>query len=320
MYPFLAVICRSKQPTAWQLRKPVRFKVVNMNSSKADKKQYHDVLQNMAAQASYPHRVFPDYIYINWEGYMRTADPFWEANRPVTSCMYQARVNTQGQINTTHRMQRWLHELPEPEREPEPQPPKRVAQNIRPRPLSALTPQPDRTPRLDRTPRPPASPTPGVANKSPIRRLHHPNPLAQHPVQVQELPPPFKIPRRKSSIQHTLRLAQLNPPPHTSAHQQSDLVQGIQQIQLGEPVEFRGTRRIEESFDKGTDTTQLCNDLEMADLQQNTADSRSASASKRHTVQFGEMLEGLKEHLPMDEIKKHNRSEVSVPITAQHGD
>lgn len=236
---------------------------------------------------------------------MRAADPFWEAKRPVASCMYQARVNTQGQINTTCRMEQWLHELPDPEPRPEPQPPKTGVQNIRPRSMSALAPPPGHTPR------PAASPTPGVADQSPIKRFHHPNPLSQHPVQLEELPPPFKVPQRKSSLRHTLRVSQLSPPPYTLAHQQSELVKGVQQIQLGEPVEFRGTRELADLFDKGTDINQICNDLDMADLQQDTAGSRSASVSKRHTVQFGEMLQGLKGHLPMDEIKKHDRSEVS---------
>lgn len=242
---------------------------------------------------------------------MRTADPFWDANRPATSCMYQARVNTQGQINTTHRMQQWLHELPEPE--PGTQKPESVVQNTRPGSLSAPTPQPAATPR------PAASPTPGVANKSPIRRSHHPNPLAQHPIQLEleELPPPFKIPQRKSSLQHSLRASQLSPPPYTSGHQQSDLVQGIQQIQIGDQVPFRGTRKLEDSVDKGTDTTQLCNDLEMADLQQTSSDRRSVSSAKRHTIQFGEILDGLKGHVPVDNAKKHDRSESTTVADSQ---
>lgn len=288
-----------------------------MNTSRAGRRYHHGALQDTTTQASHPQRVFPDHIYINWEGYMRAADPLWQTtNRPLTSCMYQARVNTQGQINTTHRMQQWLRELPEPAPDPGPKPPTGGTHDTRSRSPSAPTPRPGHTPRLDHTPRPDAFFTPGVADPSPITRLQHPNPLSQHPVQLEELRPPpaatptpsplppLRIPQRKSSLLHTLRLPPLNTPDH---HQQSDLVRGVQQIHLGDPVEFKGTRRFEELFDhKENETAQLFGDIEMADIQQTVSDSRSASASKRHTVQFGQMLDGIKGNLP-----KHDRAEVS---------
>ncbi|KUI73560.1 Rho-related GTP-binding protein RhoE [Cytospora mali] len=269
-----------------------------MNPSRTDRRDYHHVLQHMTTQ--HPQRVFPEHIWINWEDYLRTADPFWEANRPATSCMYQGRVNTQGDINITQRMQQWLQELPEPE----PQGSLRRLQNNRPRSLSAPT------------PRPTTCPTPGVANQSPIQGLNHPNPLAQHPVHLEELLPPFKIPQRKSSLQHNLRSSQLSPP-RTSPHQQGDLIQGIQHIQLDEPAEFTGTRQLQSSADRNTNTTQLHNNLGMADHWNLMDGLRSASASKRHTVQFGEMMEGLKEHLPVDETKKHGRSDSAAMTDAQ---
>lgn len=241
---------------------------------------------------------------------MRAASPCWEDKRPATSCMYQARINTRGNISTTSRMQEWLQQLPRPDLGPEPGPgPEPQPQTI-PRQVKTTRPRSVSAP----TPPPTASPTPGVASKSPTKRFHHPNPLSQHPVQLEELPPPpFKIPQRKSSLQHGLRISQLTTPPTSTTCQQSDLVQGIQRIQLDHPVESRGTRQPKVSLYKDitNNNTQLHKDMEMADPQQLTTGSRSVSASKRHTVQFGEMLEDLKEHLPVEDVKKRDRSEVS---------
>ncbi|ROV93013.1 hypothetical protein VPNG_09425 [Cytospora leucostoma] len=222
-----------------------------MASSRADRRAYHQALQSMVAQTPRPQRaqpprpqrVFPDYIYINWEGYMRAADPFWEAKRPATSCMYQA------------------------------------------------------------------------PKQSPIRRFHHPNPLAQHPVKVEKPEPlPFKVPQRKSSLQHGLRASQPIPQPTTTTtatQQQGDLVQGIQSIQLGEPVQFSGATQNENQPDKDTITvaTQLGNDIEMTDHQRPRSGSRPVSASKRHTVQFGEIMEELKAYLPVVNMQSHDGPE-----------
>lgn len=246
---------------------------------------------------------------------MRVADPFWEAKRPATSYMYQARINTQGQIDASHRMQEWLEQLPDPEhRQSRPSQELRV-QNNRPRSLSA----PAAAPRP--TTRPTTDPTPGVAKQSPIRRFHHPNPLAQHPVLVEKPQPlPFKVPQRKSSLQHGLRASQPIPQP-TSTQQQGDLVQGIQSIQLGEPVQFNGGTQLENQPNKDTTTmtTQLRDDIEMADGQQPTSGARPVSASKRHTVQFGEIMEELKAYLPVVNMQTRDRPEVSNSMIT-HGE
>ncbi|KAK7735237.1 hypothetical protein SLS53_007627 [Cytospora paraplurivora] len=100
-------------------------------------------------------------------------------------------------------------------------------------------------------------------------------------------------------------------------HQQGDLVQGIQSIQLGEPVPVSGGTQNENQPNKDTITitTQLGNDIEMADHQRPRSGSRPVSASKRHTVQFGEIMEELKAYLPVVNMQTHDRPEVSNVMT-----
>jgi hypothetical protein len=52
----------------------------------------------------------------------------------------------------------------------------------------------------------------------------------------------------------------------------------------------------------------------MADLQQTSSGRRSVSSAKRHTIQFGAILDSLEGHLPVEDAKKHGRSEVSGSV------
>lgn len=72
--------------------------------------------------------VFPPYIYINYEGFMRAADPFWEPRRPppppsagrqerervATSYMYTFTRSRRrrGRVTCSDRMAQWLDQLP----------------------------------------------------------------------------------------------------------------------------------------------------------------------------------------------------------------
>lgn len=135
---------------------------------------------------------------------MRAADPFWEPDRPTTSSLYKARVSTQGRIFCTRRMQRWLHTLPDrPEARSEPLPPEpcpeppsmpRPPRSIRPRAQSAPAPRPPG----------PASPGPGTDLSISHSRFGHPNPLSQHPVQLQRVPSQLDTPLQLEEVHSRL--------------------------------------------------------------------------------------------------------------------
>lgn len=69
-------------------------------------------------------RVFPDYIDVDYNGFMRAYDPFWQPpsrpppqgpHRQPTSCMYTFSRNYKGigNIHCSKRMDQWLQTLPE---------------------------------------------------------------------------------------------------------------------------------------------------------------------------------------------------------------
>lgn len=157
-----------------------------MSSLRAERDEWQRAIQGSRANEAQPSRVFPEYIYVNVEGFKRAADPFWEPGRPTTSSLYKARVSTQGRIFCTRRMQKWLHSLPDrPESRSEPLPPEpcpeppsvpRPPGNVRPRAQSAPA----------TTPPGPATPVLGTDLSVSRFRFGHPNPLSQHPVQLEQ--------------------------------------------------------------------------------------------------------------------------------------
>lgn len=147
---------------------------------------------------------------------MRASDPFWEPDRPTTSSLYKACVSTQGRIFCTRRMQRWLQSLPdrpevcsEPLSPPEPrhEPPSvpQPSGNIRPRAQSAPAP----------TPPGPATPNLGTDLSPSHSHFRHPNPLSQHPVQlepdnVEPEPSDLQLRRVSSQLDTPLRLEEVH--------------------------------------------------------------------------------------------------------------
>lgn len=140
---------------------------------------------------------------------MRVSDPFWEPDRPTTSSLYKACVSTQGRIFCTRRMQRWLHSLPDrPEvcseplspLEPRHEPPSvsQLSGNIRPRAQSAPAP----------TPPGPATPELGTDLSPSHSHFRHPNPLSQHPVQLE--PNKLQLQRVSSQLDTPLQLQEVH--------------------------------------------------------------------------------------------------------------
>lgn len=117
---------------------------------------------------------------------MRAADPFWVPDRPTTSSLYKARVSAQGRIFCTRRMQRWLHDLPDrPQAFSEP-----LSPGAGPGTLSVAGPPESIRPRAQSAPAPrPSGPAAaGLGSEHSISRFRfgHPNPLSQHPVQLEQ--------------------------------------------------------------------------------------------------------------------------------------
>lgn len=157
-----------------------------MSSLRAERHGWQRAIQGMSPNEAQPSRVFPEYIYVNVEDFMRAADPFWEPDRPTTSSLYKARVSAQGRIFCTRRMQRWLHTLPDrPESRSEPLPPEPCLESpSTPRPPGSIRPRAQSAP----APRPLGPASPGLGTDLPTShfRFGHPNPLSQHPVQLEQ--------------------------------------------------------------------------------------------------------------------------------------
>lgn len=139
---------------------------------------------------------------------MRAADPFWEPDRPTTSSLYKARVSTQGRIFCTRRMQRWLHTLPDrPEARSEPLPPEPCPKlPSTPRPPPSIRPRAQSAP----APRPPGPASPGLGTDLSIShsRFGHPNPLSQHPVQLEQCN--LQLQRVPSQLDTPLKLEEVH--------------------------------------------------------------------------------------------------------------
>lgn len=186
---------------------PRQTLLVNMSSLRAERHEWQRAIQGMSANEALPSRVFPEYIYVNLDDFMRASDPFWEPDRPTTSSLYKACVSTQGRIFCTRRMQRWLHSLPdrpevcsEPLSPPEPrhEPPSvpQPSGNIRPRAQSAPTPPGPATPEL------------GTDLSPSHSHFRHPNPLSQHPVQLD--PNSLQLQRVSSQLDTPLQLEEVH--------------------------------------------------------------------------------------------------------------
>lgn len=129
---------------------------------------------------------------------MGAAEPSWEPDRPATSNLYRACVNAEGRVFCTRRMQTWLYGLPDrpealseplsPETCPEPASVPQSPESIRPRSQSEPA---------QRAPQPALAATrPGNDPSVSPFPLAHPNPLSQHPVQLQVAPPQLdKLPQ-----------------------------------------------------------------------------------------------------------------------------
>lgn len=229
-----------------------------------------------ASQSPREGRVFPQYIYLNYQGFMQTADPFWEPNRLPTSCLYTSNSDQKGHVSCSERMAKWLDGLPGPGEESltgtgvssqlrghqhqgveESREKLRQGQLPRNKPKPKPSVQSISGPVLISSTHPmgaqvlhrPGQPNPGVPISPPSTsdkggsaspRLHHPNPLGLHPVVLEELPIQARIPKRKSSLRCNLKSSHLNPPAHstTIASAPDDLIRGVQSIQLGKPVPF----------------------------------------------------------------------------------
>lgn len=117
---------------------------------------------------------------------MRAADPFWVPDRPTTSSLYKARVSAQGRIFCTRRMQRWLHNLPDrPEACSEPlSPGTSHGMSYVPGPPESIRPRAQSAP----VPGPSGPAAAGLGSELSISRFRfgHPNPLSQHPVQLEQ--------------------------------------------------------------------------------------------------------------------------------------
>jgi hypothetical protein len=154
-----------------------------MSSLKAEGDGWQRSVQGTSSSGvPQPRPVFPDYICVNLEHFQRAANPLWEPDRPSTSSLYKARVNTQGRIFCTRRMQRWLHSLPDQNGlRPEPLSPGRQPslaephENIRPRAQSAPASGPAAATGAE----------PGNHVSASSLRFGHPNPLSQHPIQLE---------------------------------------------------------------------------------------------------------------------------------------
>lgn len=307
--------------------------------------------------------VFPPYIYINYEGFMRIADPFWEPERLATSCMYTFTNDNAGQVSCSERMEQWLAQLPDPEARQgrgcarilhRHRRRRQTRERQRPHALSSLgLGQAGRNNNGPQTtnsntnmhmhgPSPAAaSPTPVVAAAMPSLTtqpsLGHPNPLRQHAVRLEEIPVTFRIPKRKSSLHHTLRSSSARDNNHQN-QQQSDtntivgdasyeqqLIQGVGSIQLGQPVEFRGSAARDgddEQSDASTPQTQIRYDIEMTDAHLSALDDsrrtdatacRRNGAAKRKSIgaQVAQLFGG-------ESHKKRPRSEVSKTISVEY--
>lgn len=296
-----------------------------MSSLRAERAGWQRAVQAMNANGAHPSRVFPDYILVDQEEFRRAEDRFWEPSRPTTSIMYRAHVTAQGQIFCTERLYQWLESVPgQPEvcLTPRPDPPSVPrSDSIRPRAVSA----PVQTP--------PGLPAPGLGTDPSLSSffLQHPNPLAQHPVrlercdlQLQEVHSELeeaslqlgaisqlgstsqleevhsqlegahfqpKIPQRRSSLYFTSHPAsQVQQAPT----QFGDIFRGLDQTQIGqiEASEVQQARSPGETQEIGSVAASQAN-------RESKMENLTLSSKKRHTVQFGSMLDELREHLPI---------------------
>lgn len=162
-----------------------------MSSLQAERDGWQRSIQGTSSNEVPPRHVFPEFIYVNTQDFKRAADPVWEPGRPNTSRLYRAHVTTQGRIFCTRRMQRWLHGLPDrPEAHSEPVSPGTPCvlghpDSVRPRAQSAPAPEPTG---------PPSAAGLGTDLSVPRFRFGHPNPLSQHPVQLERRHSHFQRP------------------------------------------------------------------------------------------------------------------------------
>lgn len=284
--------------------------------------------------------VFPPYIYINYEGFLRADNPFWQQpERLATSCMYTFANTQAGQRACSDRMAQWLEELPPPNNR------QRHGQNLlllqqqqqqhlgQPTPGALSTPPgfnlhgngspmmptnsttgahtlglPSMAGPSSAEPEPEPEPEPAVPDVSTLASLHHPNPLSQHPVRLHDVPIELRIPKRKSSLRHSFRDGSLDAD-QSAINPDEELVQAIQSIDLGEPVEFLGNERHGQP-DESSAGTRIHHDITMVDAPLSPPVQTSDAAvqtdnSKRKSigVQVTNLFGG-------ENKKKHGRSEV----------
>lgn len=200
---------------------------------------------------------------------MRTANPFWEPERQATSCMYTSTRNDQaGRLTCSQRMSQWLDQLPEPDsaRRQAPLVPHRPRQQRQNNGQLATNNNTRRAHPLNISIIEPPQLPDNVTSSS----LQHPNPLRQHPVRgpQEEDPTPLRIPKRKSSLQHDQFRDPFLDPEQSTVPSDEELVQGIQAINLGHPVEFLGSERCWEppvAVTESSVDTQVHYDIVMSD-------------------------------------------------------
>lgn len=252
------------------------------------------------------YRFTDQYIYVNYERFMRSVDPNWipppwvisqgtaqetaqEASRQPSSCLYTSISNRQGPVSCSERMSKWLDGLPVPKESTE------AGEFSSPMPqdhqqrggaegsslYDGMLPSPSR-PRAQSTPvpfsisnnhlmeerehrpgqshpgaptAPAVGPTTNLPGGSAIPGLHHPNPLGQHPIVLQELPIQLKIPKRKSSLHNNFQSSHPNyqPPAPSTTPAADDLIRGIDSIQLDNPIQFKDNQLDIERQDSAPD-------------------------------------------------------------------
>lgn len=209
-------------------------------------------------------RVFPDWITIDWEMFMRGIIPGWEPAPPFES-LYQSAVDEHGEPICTEQMALWLDGLPDagPGAQQQdspvivPPPPthgRRRADAMvygyhgrngsgfksafhfqSPVPIAAeQVEDPDLTfsPATGAHPQPPPLDTPSMADA--VASMDHPNPLAQHPVQTQQTLNQPHIPQRRSSLffQESLHHNSQAPPAARPIAAQEIVMEDCQMLRL----------------------------------------------------------------------------------------
>lgn len=276
--------------------------------------------------------VFPPYIYINYEGFMRAADPFWEPDRLATSCMYTfARSSHAGQVICSDRMAQWLDQQREQSQSRRSgHSPQVLHHQRRQRPgvssspghhlhrHAHLTTDGSTGAQILGLPFTTASGGPtAVSGQLPDAvtsvSLQHPNPLRQHPVRPQDVPVKLRIPKRKSSLQHNRIRGSFLDPEQSTIKTDEELARGLQSIQLGDTVEFLGSERDGRPSESSTGT-QIRYDITMVDAPAPPHRSNDATvhdqSNKRKSIgtQVIQLFGGE------DNKKKRARSEVRQAI------